>query len=47
MGIMFTYHGYDNPGYNMHKNVGGHHTRQNTVIRKRESDELTVFDVWP
>ena len=36
MGIMITYHGYNNkynyPMYNMHKNVGGHYTQQNTVL---------------
>ena len=31
MGIMITYHEYNTPVYNMHKNVGAHYTRQNTV----------------
>ena len=36
MGVMNTYHGYNNgynnAMYNAHKNVGAHYTQQNTVI---------------
>ena len=32
MGIMTTYHGYNNPVYNAHKNVGVHGTWQNMVV---------------
>ena len=31
MGIMNTCHGYDNPVYNVHKNMGARYTRQNTA----------------
>ena len=41
MGIMITYHGYNNgyshPAYNEHKNGGAHYTRQNTVILNKET----------
>ena len=30
MGIMNTYHGYNNPMYNAHKNIGAHYAWQNT-----------------
>ena len=30
MGIMITYCGYNNPMYNMYKNVGVHYTQQKT-----------------
>ena len=32
MGIMITYHGYNNPLYNMHRKVGVHYTQQNTAF---------------
>ena len=36
MGIMITYHGYNNghnnPMYNVHKHVGEHYTQQNMAI---------------
>ena len=31
MGIMITCHGYNNPMYNAHKNVGAHYEQQNMV----------------
>ena len=31
MDMMITYHGYDNPVYDAHKNVGAHYTRQTMV----------------
>ena len=31
MGIMIRCHGYNNPHYNVHKNMGVHYTWQNTV----------------
>ena len=33
MGIMITYHGYNNPMYNTYKNVGVYHTWQSMVIK--------------
>ena len=37
MGMMIMYHGYNNeynnPIYNVHRNVGVHYTWQNMVIR--------------
>ena len=36
MGIMITYHGYNNPIYNAHKNMGAHYTWQNPVFKKKK-----------
>ena len=36
MGIMITYHGYNNPVNNAHKNVGAHYTRQKYSIMKNK-----------
>ena len=32
MGIMITYHGYDNPVTNVHKSVAVHHTLQTMAV---------------
>ena len=32
-GMMITYHGYNNPVYHMHKNVGVYYAWQNMVFR--------------
>ena len=32
MGVMITYHGYNNPTYNAHINEGVHYTQQNMVV---------------
>ena len=43
MGIMITYHGYNNrynnSVYNAHKNVGTHYTQQNVVLCSFETPQ--------
>ena len=34
MGIIITYHGYNNTVYNVHQNVDAHYTWQNMVNKK-------------
>ena len=36
MGTMITYHGYNNPMYKAHKNMGVHYTWQNMVLECKE-----------
>ena len=36
MGIMITYHGFNNPMYNAHQNVGVRYTWQNAVLRAED-----------
>ena len=47
MGIMITYYGYNNgynnPVYNVHKNVGAYYTRQNMVFLVQKLPHLWYF----
>ena len=43
MGILIIYHGYNNPMYNVHKNMSAHYTQQNTVITTESTTNITRF----
>ena len=42
MGVMITYHGYNNPVYNAHRNVGVHCTWQNPLVGTKTQNLLLL-----